>query len=323
MRRLAGIVILAVVFALALLCRPLAPPIPASHPAPAADYAAAVRLVDRLRAADDAGPAIPPLCRTRFYSHGHATPEVVVLFHGLTNCPQQFDSLGRIAFARGANVLIPRLPRHGYADRMTDALAGSDVAELCAFTDRVLDAAHGLGAHVTVGGISLGGTLAAWAAQQRPDVARAVLIAPLLYPAVPPRPLVPAATRLAGLLPNAFVWWNDRERERLLGPPQVYPRFATRAIAATVEIGAGVLRAARRQPPSARSAAFILVGGDPAVDNAANRELARAWRQHGVRAMTIDTFPDSLALSHDIVDPAQVGGRPALTYPLLSRRLGP
>jgi hypothetical protein len=28
-------------------------------------------------------------------------------------------------------------------------------------------------------------------------------------------------------------------------------------------------------------------------------------------------FPESLRLSHDVVDPRQVGGNPAVTYPVL------
>src|SRR5262249_14331141 len=140
----------------------------ATDPRPAASYDEALRRVDRLRSDDT--PAISSVCGTRLLTHGRRTSRVVVMFHGLTNCPAQFDSLGRIAFRRGANVLIPRLPRHGFADRMTGELALSDARELREFADRVLDAAPGLGDSVTVVGLSVGGTLAAWAAQERPGV---------------------------------------------------------------------------------------------------------------------------------------------------------
>jgi carboxylesterase len=151
---------------------------------------------------------------------------VIVLLHGLTNCPAQFDSLGRLSFARGANVLIPRLPRHGLADRMTRALAYTDVPELCAFTDRVMDAARGLGDSVTVVGLSTGGVMAAWAGQQRADVDRAVVIAPLLGLGYAPGPLTPAAARLMRSLPNLFVWWDSKARERLAGPRRRRWRWA-------------------------------------------------------------------------------------------------
>src|SRR5437868_14139511 len=157
-----------VALSVALLVRPLVPRGLESHPRPAADYAEALRLVDSLRAADS--PAIAPECATLLLSHGARTTRVVVLLHGLTNCPAQFDSLARIAYARGANVLVPRLPPHGFADHMTDELARVDADELCRFTDRVLDAAAGLGDSTTVSGLSIGGVMAAWAAQERSDV---------------------------------------------------------------------------------------------------------------------------------------------------------
>src|SRR5262245_8554703 len=159
---------------LALFALWLSSPLPIrgleSRPDRAASYAEALGRVDALRAEDTR--AIGPECGTVLLTHGGPTPRVMVLLHGLTNCPAQFDSIGRIAFRRGANVLIPRLPRHGFADRMTDELSRMDAGELRRFTDRVLDAACGLGDSVTVAGLSVGGTLAAWAAQERPDVDR-------------------------------------------------------------------------------------------------------------------------------------------------------
>jgi hypothetical protein len=41
---------------------------------------------------------------------------------GVTNCPQRYAVLGQMLFERGANVLIPRMPKNGYADIETDAL---------------------------------------------------------------------------------------------------------------------------------------------------------------------------------------------------------
>lgn len=290
----------------------------AARPRPARDYAEALERVAELRAADT--PAISGACGTRLYEHGRRTPRVVVLLHGLTNCPAQFDSLGRLAFRRGANVLIPRLPRHGHADRMTDALARSDARELRAFTDRVLDAARGLGDSVTVAGLSVGGTLAAWAVEQRADVDRVVMIAPMLGVARAPGAWTPAVTRLLGALPNVFVWWDDRARERLAGPRHVYPRFATRAVAATLQLASAVTG---RRPPACRSVVMVTVGGDQAVDNRRCGELMAAWRRLGAREALAYEFPAALRLNHDVVDPEQVGGDPAVTYPVLAGFIGP
>ena len=76
--------------------------------------------------------AINPLCRTRLFAHGRRTARAVVLFHGFTNCPRQFEALGRLLHERGDNVLIPRQPRHGLADRMSEDLAALTAPELAA-----------------------------------------------------------------------------------------------------------------------------------------------------------------------------------------------
>jgi len=320
MRHITWIVVIAGVVAAAVLAWPRSRPWIASHPHPATGYADAIRRVDELRAAD--GPEVSPACRTRLWTHGRSTARVIVLLHGLTNCPAQFDSLGRLSYERGANVLIPRLPRHGLANRMTEALAYTNAAELCAYTDRVLDAAHGLGDSVTVAGLSMGGVMAAWAGQQRADVDRTVAIGPLLGLAYAPGPLTPVAAWLMGSLPNRFVWWDAKARERLAGPRHVYPRFATRAVAANLAIGAALLSGANRRGPAGRSFVMVTVGGDEAVDNARCAALVRAWRRAGHAAVAYE-FPARYRLNHDIVDPEQVGGNPAVTYPILTHLIGP
>jgi carboxylesterase len=70
------------------------------------------------------------------------------------------------------------MPRHGLADRMTSELGKLRAEELRDFGDLTVDIAVGLGDRVTVVGLSAGGVVAAWLAQHRPEVARAVLIAP-------------------------------------------------------------------------------------------------------------------------------------------------
>lgn len=316
MRRFVLWLLVPAVLVAALLVRPLAPRGLGSSAHPAASYEEALALVDSLRASDTA--AIADDCPTELLTHGERAPRVVVLLHGLTNCPAQFDSLARLVFATGANVLVPRLPHHGFADRMTDELARLEARELCAFTDRVLDAARGLGDSVTVAGLSIGGVMAAWAGQERSDVDRAVVIAPMLGWARAPGALRTAAiTRLGLLLPNQFVWWDDTRKQELPGPRHVYPRFSSRSVAATMWLGGAVRDRAAKTPPAARSLVMLTVGGDIAADNGMAAALVRSWRERGGREVLTYEFPVSLHLNHDVVDPEQVGGNPALTYPVL------
>ena len=320
-RRLLAILMLPALL-IAGLFLPLSPRSLGSHPHPAAGYDDAVARVHALAAEDDV--RISPECKSTLYTHGWKTPHVVVMFHGLTNCPAQFDSLAQLVYAKGANVWVPRLPRHGFADRMTDELARSDAREWCTFTESVLDAAPGLGDTVTVVGLSVGGTLAAWAAQERPDVDRAVLIAPMIGVARAPGAWTPVVARMTALLPNLFVWWDDRKKTELAGPKHVYPRFASRSVAATLLVGGAAMQDARHRPPGARRFAFVTVGGDGAVDNAAIATLADLWSRSRPGSVTERfEFPAELELSHDVVDPEQAGGNPPLTYPVLERMIGP
>jgi hypothetical protein len=67
---------------------------------------------------------------------------------------------------------------------------------------------------------------------------------------------------------------------------------------------------------------MVTVGGDIAVDNARCAELVGSWRRAG-REVVAYQFPAQLRLNHDVVDPEQVGGNPAVTYPVLTRLIGP
>jgi hypothetical protein len=206
---------------------------------------------------------------------------------------------------------------------MTDEPGRIDARELCAFSDRIVDMAQGLGERVTIAGLSISGAMVAWLAQERTDVDRTVAIAPLVAVPQAPGAFSPAATRLALALPNLSIWWNAKQRENLGGPKHVYPRFATRAVAASLVVGAAVHSAAAKREPGCRSIVVVTVGGDRAVDNAEVARLVEAWRGWpGVEVKTHE-FPAGLALSHDIVDPEQVGGNPALTYPVLVEFIDP
>ena len=106
-------------------------------------YSEAIRIATSLEDLD--GPNVNPLCHTRLYSHGKRVERSLVLFHGFTNCPQQFDVLGRKFHERGWNVLIPRYPRHGYTDRLNTSIAELRVDHLLALANRAAAVGAGLG----------------------------------------------------------------------------------------------------------------------------------------------------------------------------------
>jgi carboxylesterase len=292
----------------------------ASHPHPARSYDEARRRWANVEARDT--PEIGPECRARVFDHGQRTRDVLVLLHGLTNCPKQFEVFGRRFYERGWNVLIVRLPHHGLSDRMTRDLEHLDAGELTRVTDEAVDIADGFGERVTVAGLSLGGVTAAWAGQERGDVERAVVIAPIFGVALVPRMFTAALTRVLLALPNRFVWWNSRLRQNLDGPRQAYPRFSTHALGELLRLALAVDAAAGRRPPAAERLVMVSVAGDHAANNDASAEVATRWKLARAEVETY-VFPASLRLDHDLIDPAQLRARTDLVYPELERLIAP
>jgi len=285
-----------------------------SSPRPAQDYSEALARIETLQANDT--PAVNPRCRTRIMTHGEKADRAIVFLHGFTNCPQQFHDLGKLLHERGGNVFIPRIPHHGLSDRLTTDLSNLTAEELAAFMDEVVDIAQGLGDQVTVAGLSGGAVAAAWAAQFRSDIARAVLISPsFAFGPVHPR-LTGAVKNLSLALPNFFIWWNS-DLKTVTKPDYGYPRFSTRALGQIARLGFAVQEAARRAKPLAQSVVLVTNPNDRAVDNGAAIKLLRAWIERGADRAEHYELDAALNIGHDIIDPTQDDQRVDTVYPVL------
>ena len=278
-------------------------------------YSEGMRIAATLRDLD--GPNVNPLCHTRVYTHGRRVDRSLVLLHGFTNCPQQFDELGRQFHERGWNVLIPRYPRHGYTDRLNTSIAELRADHLIALANRAAIAGAALGERLTIAGLSLGGILAGYLAQTREGIERAVLIAPMLGLKPIPGPVLGAMSKLATLLPNFYVWWNYALKDGL-GPAYGYPRFATHAYAALFDCGLTLVRSARRDAPKARSIAVITNAAEPRLDNRFTYHLVDSWRAHGASVETFE-FAAADGLTHDLIDPGNAAQKTAYVYPIVTR----
>ena len=263
------------------------------------------------------GPNVNPLCHIRVYTHGERVERSLVLLHGFTNCPQQFDALGRQFFDRGWNVVIPRYPRHGYTDRLNTSIAELRADHLAAVANRAAEVGAGLGERLTVAGLSLGAILAGLLAHSRGDVQRAVLIAPMLGLKPLPGPALTAMSAAAKALPNFYVWWSNDLKDSL-GPAYGYPRFATHAYAALFDCGRQLVRLARTDAPRAKSIAVITNAGEPRLDNRFTYRLVESWRRHGADVETFE-FPAADRLTHDLIDPGNAAQRTDHVYPVVTR----
>ena len=280
-------------------------------------YERGMQLAAELKALD--GPNVNPACNTRLYTHGRQTERSLVLLHGFTNCPQQFDALGKQFYELGWNVLIPRYPRHGYSDRLTTSVAELRAEMLMAVANRAAEAGAGLGTHLTVAGLSLGGVLAGYLAQTRDGIERAVLIAPMFGLKPIPGWGLAALTRLADTLPNFYIWWNSEQKDKI-GPEHGYPRFSTRAYAALFETGSAVQRAARTSAPKTQQIDVITNAAEPRLDNRFTYQLVERWRRHGAAVNTFE-FPASDRLPHDLIDPANPEQNTELVYPVVMKTI--
>lgn len=252
--------------------------------------------------------------------HGSKTPWCVVLFHGLTNNPHQFRELAPQIFAKGANVLVPRMPYHGYADRMTTALANLTAEDLITAGNAAVEEAKALGDNVAVLGLSMGGVISAHLAQFRDDIAVSVPIAPDFGLLRFPRWLTAILSRVFLKLPNLFLWWDPRVKGAIL-PDTAYPRFATHALMQNLRLGGIVYDAAATTACKAGRVSIVVNPRDPGVNNAAAFETVKRWKDLCSGTVEYIEIP-GLKVNHDIIDPGNPDQQTAIVYPKLIEVLG-
>lgn len=240
-----------------------------------------------------------------------------MLFHGLTNCPQQFDAFARILHARGENVYVPRLPFHGYRDRLTRALGDITTVDIERAATEAGRLAQGLGTSVSALGLSLGATMALWLAQTG-GARNVVGIAPFFM--IPFVPRVPGLLLMSVLqtLPNQFLWWDPRRKEQML-PEYAYPGFWTHCLAQCALAGAVISTAAAREAPAAERCTVVINAQDPAVNNGPARALVARWRRRGA-SYDLAVW-DDLGRVHDVIDPSTYPQAGTLVYPRLAALL--
>jgi alpha-beta hydrolase superfamily lysophospholipase len=259
--------------------------------------------------------------RTIAYVHPSRRQRAVVLLHGMSASPSQFERVARDLFERGYNVIVPRLPHHGHADPLSSALERLHADELYAAVREYVAIASEIGERVTIAGFSLGGLLTAWAAQHHP-VERAVPIAPFFGVSwIPNRLMTPVAERLLRV-PNRFHWWNPILRERQFLATSGYPRYATHAIAHSYRIAQALLEEAQTSVPAAEHVTIVTNKTEVAVNNYAIRRLYQSWHRHRPDAVELAVLT-GLPLSHDIVSPLRRWRLADRAHPHLLRAIDP
>jgi len=282
---------------------------------PAIDYETAMARFAQIQAQEEAQGNLNTVCCSKILTHGRKTERVIILMHGMTNCPQQFVELAPIFFEQGYNVLIPRMPHNGLADPDTDDLRYLKSVELRDNCNSTIDIARGLGDHITYLGLSVGGLMAAWVAQYRNDVDRAVVIAPS-FTISPHLGVIPSRIimRLFLTLPNIM---TQRIQPFKDGPDHNYLGFATRGLGEMMRFGFSIYDSSKKKSAAAQSVLVITNAADAAVNNKITLNVAKNWQTNGLKQLETYQFDAKYKLIHDVIDPGQKQQNIAVTYPIL------
>ena len=304
--------VLAIILLLGLL--PLSSQGLQSEPDPAGTYEEAVARFQQVEQVEQG--IVNDLGHSRLLVHSEKTPGVYVLVHGTTNSPEQWQELGDTLYNQGHNVLILRMPYHGLESHRVSQLGQLSPQDLRAYADKAVDIAAGLGDEIVVAGISGGGAVTAWMAQNRPEVDRALLLAPFFgVHGVPDS----ADT----LLMNAFSRLPNIVLDDPLEPRRdwVYRGEATRGVAAFLALGHNATQDARKGAIPAGQVIVVTTAKDNTANNGATAKLVDLWQGAGAEVVTFE-FEPSLDIPHNSVDPAADAAKKQLVYEQMLRLLG-
>jgi carboxylesterase len=285
-----------------------------SEPDPATSYEEAVARFTELQQAEQG--LVTVVSGSQLLVYGEKTPRVYIMIHGITNSPLQWLELGEYLYDQGSNVLILRMPYHGLQSLNVGELKVLRSQDLRAYADQAMDIAAGLGDEVVVVGISGGGTVSSWLAQNRPEVSRSVLLAPFYGPIGVPYYVNPILINAFSRLPNIS----------LLKPNEpvhdwVYRGEATRGVAAFLGIGQMVRKQAL-DGISPEGQVFILTtANEDTANNRSTAGIVNLWRKAGTDVVTYE-FEVSQEIPHNSVDPAADPIKKLLVYDKILEFLG-
>lgn len=285
---------------------------------PAESYEEAVVRTEDIQAAEAEIPDLSPECGTILMTHEEKVADAIVFFHGFTSCPDQFATLGEQYFNQGYNVLIPKQPRHGLQEFDGTPLKGLSAEELAAFGTQMADIAQGLGERVVVVGLSGGGSITTWLAQERADIDLAIPIAPFLGIGFIPRPLTRPLTNLILLIPDFHQWWDPvHQMSNPLSAPYSYRGYFMHSLFENLRLGFVAEEDAKRVKPAVGGILVITNANDESVNNAVVAEFEQLWLDHGEQFLQTFQFEQELQIPHDMITATRPNGRTDIVYPKL------
>ncbi|MEU5931808.1 alpha/beta fold hydrolase [Micromonospora sp. NPDC047187] len=261
-------------------------------PARPLDFDTATRAAAAIIAAEAADPAVRPESRSRLLSHGSRTGRAVLLLHGYTLAPEQYEGLAEEFFDSGYNVWVPRAPQHGTVDRLAHHRV--EAGELTTYAAQGWAVAAALGDEVGVVGISGGAVLAAWLAQVPGNVVRHLL---LLSPFFGPNPRQAPAYAVRPLI---VLYGRRVLRDRVTSRG-----YSLAAVTQYLTIARSLPKPPRRA--GLRSAAVAISPLDGVVDLRAAVDVPRRIADANAIPLRVCTLPAALGVEHNTLHLAALG----------------
>ncbi len=247
--------------------------------------------------------SIAPACRTQLLSHDTPTPQAYVMIHGYTNAPAQFREVAQAFFDDGANVLVPRIPYHGYADPLTRELSNLTPEVFEEFCNEVAEAAAGLGERVVVVGLSLGGLLASYMGKMRDEVAEVRLVSPFIQPKSVPEWVDAPFDAAMRALPDVYSWWNPKLHEKEVAGTWATPKFSMKAIGAQIAFRRQVERTDAARKTKLDRVLLVLNEADIAVRNDVAARFVTSQLEPVAELTEVVELSKSLGFTHDVFEP--------------------
>jgi esterase/lipase len=291
--------------------RSVTPSVPAS-------YAAAKQAWINVQAAESKLPLQKGMQTQLFLHEGPAPKGTIVMYHGYTAGPWQFTALAKKAYADGYNVVIPRLPGHGFKDANgkedpSHLLDAKNYMQYQTFGDETYAKAAALGGPVSVVGLSVGGDIAMDVAE-RHAVAKVVEYAPFLAPAGAGGKIASVVHVLdkvtfglagRGLAHVGWGWGKESEQQTRDGSRPGHAIFSLGTLYGAAEYGRMVNANAKKITAPIE---FFTTGADTAADEGAIKRAYTSTNATGQDGWY--HYPKAENVAHAMIEERGIGQTP-------------
>ena len=255
---------------------------------------------------------------TRLYRTEQRPPKgTIVMYHGMTAGTWQYELLAKRFQEAGYHAYVPRMPGHGLKDAegkpdSSQMPLTSEYQRYMAYGEETYQQARALGAPIHVMGLSVGGNVALYVAEQHPEVKSVVAFAPFLRVKTGSG-VFDSAYFLDNVLFGAgggtldrlnHGWGTECEADEAAGKRAGHCNFKLGNINSAMRLGGEVIALA---PQLKSPTQFFVTATDDAADEAAIKQV---YEQAGGAARNgWYYYPAEEGIPHPMLHPAEDKGK--------------